>query len=119
MESREIWWTKLHLALDPDSGKLIIAEVTDEYVHDTTYMERALQAVEKQQGKVLIDGIADSGMCYRLAKKYNKILLTPPKQGAVLRKEDEYKLRNEAILIIRGLGNDRTGAIHLGKTSGI
>lgn len=35
-------WKKLHLALDPKSGKLIIAEITDEYVHDTTYMGKAL-----------------------------------------------------------------------------
>jgi len=53
-------WKKLHLALDPDSGKLIIAEITDEYVHDTTYLEEALKRVNKRKGKVLIDGIADS-----------------------------------------------------------
>lgn len=100
-------WKKLHLALDPESGRLIIAEITDEYVHDTTYLEDALKAVGKRRGKVLIDGIADSGKCYRLARKYNKTLYTPPKQGAVLRREDGYEKRNEAIKVIRGLGNDR------------
>ena len=100
-------WKKLHLALDPDSGKLVLAEITDEYVHDTTYLEEALKKVSKRKGKVLIDGIADSGRCYRLARKYNKTLLTPPKTGAVLRKEDGYEKRNDAVKIIRGLGNDR------------
>jgi hypothetical protein len=63
--------------------------------------------VNSRRGKILIDGIADSGKCYRLAKKYNKTLLTPPKQGAVLRAEREYETRNDAVRIIRGLGNDR------------
>ena len=56
---------------------------------------------------MLIDGIADSRRCYYLSRRYNKILLTPPKTGAVLRKEEELRGRNEAICIIRGLGNDR------------
>ena len=100
-------WKKLHLALNPENGQLIIAEITDEYVHDTTYVEAALKAVGKRRGKVLIDGIADSGKCYRLVRKYNKSLYTPPKQGAILRREDGYERRNDAIKIIRGLGNDR------------
>lgn len=100
-------WKKLHLALDPRNGKLILAEVTDEYVHDTTYVKQALEAVNGRRGKILIDGIADSGKCYQLAQEYNKTLLTPPKQGAVLREEPEYKTRNDAVRIIWGLGNDR------------
>lgn len=99
-------WKKLHLALDPDSGKLILAEITDEYVHDTTYVEQALKAANGRKGKILIDGIADSGKCYQLAKKYNKTLLTPPKRGAVLRGEPEYEARNDALRIIKGLGDD-------------
>jgi|GEM_PF-6575386 len=100
-------WKKLHLALDPDSGQLLIAEITDEYVHDTTYVEKALTAARKRRGKILIDGIADSGKCYRLVRKYNKTLLTSPKKGAVLRKDNGYETRNDAIRAIRGLGNDR------------
>ena len=62
--------------------QLIIAEITDEYVHDTTYLEDALKAVGKRRGKVLIDGITNSGKCYRLVRKYNKTLYTPPNQRA-------------------------------------
>lgn len=111
-------WKKLHLALDPESGQLIIAELTDEYVHDTTYLEDALKAVGRRRGKVLIDGIADSGKCYRLAREYDKVLYTPPKQGAVLRKEDGYEHRNNAIKIIRGLGNDQIARSIWGKLVG-
>jgi len=100
-------WKKLHLALDPESGKLLLAEITDEYVHDTTFLEEALRRANQRKGKVLIDGIADSGKCYRLAQKYGKSLLTPPKTGAIIRKEAGYEKRNDAVRMIRGLGNDR------------
>lgn len=99
-------WKKLHLALDPESGKLILAEISDEYVHDTTYMEKALRRMNRRRGKILIDGIADSWRCYELAKSYGKTLLTPPKRGAVIRKEVGYERRNDAIKIIRAMGND-------------
>ncbi len=100
-------WKKLHLALDLKSGKLTLAELTDEHVHDTTYLETALKRSNRRKGKILIDGIADSRRCYRLAVLYNKILLTPPKMGAVIRQEKELQDRNDAIGIIRGFGNDR------------
>lgn len=100
-------WKKLHLALDPRSGKLILAEISDEYVHDTAFLEKTLQMASRRSGKALMDGIADSRRCYELAKKYNKALLTPPKRGAVFRKENGYEKRNDAIKIIRGLGGDK------------
>jgi len=100
-------WKKLHLAMDAGSGKLILAEITDEHVHDTVHLEKALKKANRRKGKVLIDGIADSGRCYDLVQKYNKKLLTPPKKGAVIRKEPVYEARNNAIKMILGLGNDR------------
>jgi hypothetical protein len=111
-------WRKLHLALDLESGKLTLAEVSQEHVHDTTYLEQALQGANRRKGKVLIDGIADSGRCYKMAKKYNKQLLTPPKKGAVLRQEEEYAKRNEAIKVIRGLGGDLLAKSIWGKLVG-
>lgn len=111
-------WKKLHLALDAETGKLILAKLTSEYVHDTTYLEEALQKTNPRKGKVLFDGIADSLRCYRLAAKYNKTLLTPPKKGAVYRREPELEGRNDAIRLIRGLGNDRTAKSIWGKFTG-
>ncbi|MGH9857187.1 MAG: IS5 family transposase [Acidobacteriota bacterium] len=111
-------WRKLHLAMDLKTGKLTIAEVTDEYKHDTTYLEKALKEGNTKKGKILVDGIADSGRCYELAQKHNKELITPPKRGAVLRKEEGYKKRNEAIKIIRGLGGDELARSIWGKLVG-
>ena len=111
-------WRKLHLVLDLQSGKLILAEVSQEHVHDTTYLEKALKKSNRKKGKVLIDGIADSRRCYELAKKYKKNLLTPPKKGAVYRREPGYEKRNEALKIIRGLGGDNLAKSIWSKLTG-
>lgn len=111
-------WRKLHLAMDLKTGRLTIAEVTDEYKHDTTYLKQALEETNKKKGQVLMDGIADSRKCYELTQRYNKELITPPKQGAVIRQEESYGRRNEAVRIIRGLGGDRLGRSIWGKLVG-
>lgn len=111
-------WRKLHLALDPVTSKLVLAKLSSEYVHDTTYLEDALQRTNRRKGRVLFDGIADSLKCYRLSAKYNKILLTPPKKGAVYRREPELAGRNDAIKLIRSLGNDRVAKSIWGKLIG-
>ncbi|MEN9654464.1 MAG: hypothetical protein RL235_576 [Chlamydiota bacterium] len=111
-------WKKLHLATDMKTGKLVFSEITDEHVHDTACLENALKRMNGRKGKVLFDGIADSLKCYRLAGKYNKQLLTPPKKGAVLRSETELIERNDAVRMIRGLGNDKTAKSIWGKLVG-
>lgn len=104
--------------MDAKTGKLIFTEITDEHVHDTAYLEKVLKRANRRKGKVLFDGIADSIKCYRLAEKYNKRLLTPPQKGAVLRREEELLKRNDAVRIIRGLGNDQTAKSIWGKLVG-
>lgn len=104
--------------MDVKTGKLVFTEITDEHVHDTACLEKALRRANRRKGKVLFDGIADSVKCYRLAKKYSKQLLTPPKRGAVLRKEEDLSKRNNAVRIIRGLGNDQIAKSIWGKLVG-
>ena len=104
--------------MDPGSGKLVLAELTDEHVHDTCYLETALKRSNGKKGKMLIDGIADSRRCYELAGRFNKTLLTPPKKGAVFRKEEVLQGRNDAIRIIRGLGDDRIARSIWAKLTG-
>jgi len=111
-------WRKLHLAMDMATGKLILAEITDEHVHDTTCLEKALKKANRRKGKVLFDGIADSLRCYQQSSRHNKQLLTPPKKGAVFREEPELESRNDAVRIIRGLGNDQIAKSVWGKLVG-
>jgi len=111
-------WSKLHLAIDLKTGKLILAEATDEHKHDTTYLEKALEKSNQKKGKVLLDGVGDSQRCYELAQRHYKELITPPKQGAILRQEKCYRRRNEAVQAIRGLGGDRLARSIWGKLVG-
>ena len=112
------YWKKLHLGMDLAKGKLVMAEVSQEHVHDTAYLEHALKKANRRKGEVLIDGIADGLKHYEKAEKYNKELVTPPKKGAVLRKEKGYEKRNEAVKIIRGLGGDEIAKSIWGKLVG-
>ncbi len=98
--------------MDMRGGKLLLAEITDEHVHDTTYLEKALKRTNRRKGKVLFDGTADSLRCYQVS---NKRLLTPPKKGAIFREEAELEPRNDAIRIIRGLGHDQAAKSLWGK----
>lgn len=59
------------------TGKLTLAEATDEYKHDTTYLEKALKEADLRKEKILIDGIAASQKCYELAERHNKELIIP------------------------------------------
>jgi len=111
-------WVKLHVGIDPKNGKLLMAEVTEEHVHDTALLEKALKQCNRKKGKVLFDGIADSKRCYETCRKYNKELLTPPNRRAVYRQEPEYCLRNEALRIIKGLGGDELARSIWSKLSG-
>tara|TARA_R110002111_G_C5952622_1_gene368678 strand:- start:56 stop:673 length:618 start_codon:yes stop_codon:yes gene_type:complete len=111
-------WKKLHLAMDANTGEIILAEISDEHVHDTTYVEKALQQGNRRKGKLLIDGIGDSKKMYELADSYNKELMTPPRNGGVIRKEKALAKRNEAIQIIKGLGGDKLARSIWSKLTG-
>ena len=80
-------WKKLHLAMDANTGEIILAEITDQYTHDTTYVKAALKRANTLPGKLLIDGAADTLKMYALSDEYNKQLMTPPRNGGVIRKE--------------------------------
>ena len=111
-------WVKLHVAIDKKSGKLILAEVTREHIHDTAYLEKALKRCNRKKGRVLFDGIADSARCYELSQRYNKKLITPPSRKAIIRKEAIYEDRNQALRAIKGLGGDEIARSIWGKLSG-
>jgi len=111
-------WLKIHLSMDLQTKRLLIAEATDEYKHDTTYLRKTLEEANRKRGQILLDGVGDSGSCYELARKYNKELITPPKRTAVIRKELCYEKRNEAIKAILGLSGDRLARSIWGKLTG-
>lgn len=111
-------WVKLHIAMDPKSGKLVLAEATSERVHDTSLLDSALSRCNKRTGTLLIDGIADSKKCYEISQGHNKKLITPPSRRTILRKEPIYEERNQALRAIRGLGGDELARSIWAKLTG-
>ncbi|NGX48141.1 MAG: hypothetical protein K1000chlam3_01531 [Chlamydiae bacterium] len=111
-------WVKLHVGIDLQSGKLVLAEVTKEHTHDTACLGKALSKCNHKKGKVLFDGIADSKKCYEICERHNKELLTPPNRRAIIWEEPEYHLRNEALKAIKGLGDDELARSIWSKLSG-
>ncbi len=67
--------------------------------------------MNKRKGKVLIDGIADQHALYEKCEKHNKHLLTPPRQGASVRKGSHSK--QEAVKGIKVLGRGSRGEENL------
>lgn len=111
-------WKKLHISMDLETGKIVLAEITDPYEHDTIFLEKSLRKSSQKKGKVLIDGIADTKKSYTTCKDYGKQLLTPPRSGAAIREGPEYEERNQVIQVIRGLGGDLTARSIWSKLSG-
>ena len=111
-------WKKLPLSMDLGTKKIILAEVTGPYKHDTTLLEKSLKKSNRKKGSVLIDGIADMASCYGLSKRYGKQLLTLPRSGAIIREGPNYITRNQAIRSIQGFGGDRLARSIWSKLSG-
>ena len=58
-------WRKLHLAVDPDSGKILACELTDKDVGDPTQVEPLLDQITGAIGSVTADGAYDGEPVYR------------------------------------------------------
>lgn len=101
-------WRKLHIALDPDSGEILIAEMTPS---DEADAQVAKKMVSRLPGSINCgygDGAYD-GRPFRdeLAKRGIAEVIPPPRNGRVHRDLDGLRAeRNNAIKEIQGLGGD-------------
>jgi len=109
-------WKKLHIAICPESQKIILAEVTELEEADCTVMPRLLKRAPRSVDKIIGDGSFDTKNCYKAAYDTNMLLLTPPRKGAAAWDEKEAwaKMRNNFIKEISGLGGDQN-AIQIWK----
>ncbi len=80
-------WRKLHIALDPDTGDILAAELTTEHVGDETH--DLLASIDAEVDQFLADGAYDGkGVVDCLVSKFGpeiEIIIPPPKnaiQGA-------------------------------------
>jgi len=67
-------WRKLHVAVDPDSGRVLAEELTRSEVHDTVPVPRMLGRIKGRLGRVYGDGAYAGGPTYRAVAERRQAL---------------------------------------------
>lgn len=100
-------WKKFHIGICPSTHEVIVAEATELECADCEMASKMLKKAPRSVKHVIGDGAYDTLNCYKAAYEQGADLLTPPRQGAVIRSEFNpwEKGRNQAIAAIIGLGN--------------
>ena len=107
-KSKRRTWRKLHIAIDPTSQQIVLAELTDRDGGDSAIGAEMLDEIKGQLGHVWGDGGYD-GVSFRQAvfKRCGQLIVPPPKnaryKGATHGCE---RKRDASIAEIVGLGGD-------------
>lgn len=107
--SKRRTWRKLHIAMDPNSGEVLLAEITENSKGDAQVAEGMIDSVPKSVQNIYGDGAYDSlGFRKKIHSKGAKPIIPPPCNAVVNREAlDEATFdRNQAIQAIKGLGGD-------------
>lgn len=101
-------WRKLHLAICPDSHEIVFVRLTDNKTPDHKIYPHFLDLAPKTVKRTYGDGAYDRTVCYQANFKHGSKAVIPPQKNARYRANapDYFQDRNDAILEIRGLGND-------------
>src|SRR4051812_3290763 len=80
-------WRKLHLAVDPDSGDILAAELTTTDEGDASMVGPLLDQIDSPVSAVLADGAYDGDPTYQtiLDRHPDAEVVIPPRSNAVLR----------------------------------
>lgn len=97
-------WIKLHIAVDPRTQDLIVAEVTGDHVGDSTAFPVLIDKAPKSVKKVFADGAYDGLECRSCLAKKGIEECIPPQRNGKIRKEPGFKERNASLRIIALLG---------------
>jgi len=112
-------WVKIHVGICPDTHEIILAEVTDNSVHDTAPFASMIKRSPKGVKHVYGDGAYDTRNCYAALCKRGIEPHIPPRENAVEHPDEEiFQKRNEAMQIIRALGNDEVARALWRKLTG-
>ncbi len=103
-------WRKLHIGLDPDSGEIIVAEMTDNGIGsgDGVTAKELMKKLPKGVKRVFGDGAYDGFEFRRTVERAGAVPIVPPPRDAVVHASDDttVRSRNDSILEIMGLGGD-------------
>lgn len=108
--SKRRTWRKLHMGMDPESGELIICELTENGVGsgDAEIGKGLVKKLPRSVKSLYGDGAYDDIAFRRAAEEIGAQAIVPPPRNARLRKEIDAATarRNDAIKQIKGLGGD-------------
>lgn len=105
--SKRRTWRKLHIAMDPNSGEIMICELTTCSAGDAETAKPMMKKAPKTVRTVYGDGAYDSGEFRKTAHaKGATVIVPPPRNAKVDLHSDEpaVQARNDAIFTIIGLG---------------
>lgn len=99
-------WKKIHVAIDPDTGEIVMEDITDSDCHDSTMLPSLLEGCPKRVRNVYADGAYDTQRCYAALHDRGITPYIPPRMGAITREGEHLRTRNSAIGQIVALGGD-------------
>jgi hypothetical protein len=114
--SKRRTWRKLHIGIDPQSGEVMIAELTGngKRAGDGEVAKKLIPKLPKGIKRILGDGGYDGIEFRRAAERIKAEVIVPPPKGATVHletKDPALIYRNNAVLEIHGLGgNDEARA---------
>jgi len=101
---------KIHIGMDPDSGEIIMGEMTGngKGSGDAEAAERLLKDAPKSIERIFGDGSYDGFSFRKSVESMRAELIVPPPINAVVHESQDPAVvkRNNALLEIEGLGND-------------
>ena len=75
-------WRKLHLAVEENSGEILVAEVSSNDYHDSEILPDLLKGVKGKIEQVSADGAYDKRKCYQAIEERDAIATIPPPKNA-------------------------------------
>jgi hypothetical protein len=109
-------WLKIHIAIDSETQEIVAEATTESSVVDAQMTATLLEQVPNSVKMTIGDGAYDSKEARgAIFEKGSRSLIPPPKNARYKGLDDE---RDDALLIIRGLGGGKQGRSLWGKLTG-
>ncbi|NGX41349.1 MAG: hypothetical protein KR126chlam4_01188 [Candidatus Anoxychlamydiales bacterium] len=107
-KSKRRTWRKIHIAMDPNTHDIVLAELTENSSNDCNVLKNLLEEMGSGLLRVYGDGIYDTEGCYEAISKKKAEPLIPARRNAKYKHsaKDHLQARNQQILDIVALGGD-------------